>query len=66
MPLSLVEKGLATASPVKRWKDANPELVGTERDIVKMLVEELREALGGMKSVVVGNGVGLLLVKKAA
>jgi len=41
-------------------------LAGTEKDIVKILVEELREAMGDLKSVVVGAGMALLLLKRAA
>lgn len=67
-PLTLkhVEMGLSTASPVNRWREAHPELVGTEKDIVKVLVAQLKEAMGDAESVVTGNGWALLLVKKAA
>lgn len=66
MTLGHVEKGLATTSPVKRWRDAHPDLAGTEKDIVAVLVSELKEAMGDLKSVVTGGGAAILLVKKAA
>jgi hypothetical protein len=40
-------KECATASMVTRWREAHPELVGTEDDVVSLTVRELREVLVG-------------------
>lgn len=50
---------------MNRWREAHPELVGTEKDIVKVLIKEIKEVIGDAESVVTGNGYALLLVKKA-
>lgn len=63
--LESLEKGLGTASMVSRWREANPELVGSDRDIVKQFIRELREALGpGQERIVQGSGTAILLFKK--
>ena len=62
--LERLEKGMATASMVTRWRAANPELVGTENDVVRRLVKDLRVALGGQESFVGGSSTALLLFKK--
>ncbi len=49
--LEEVEKGLSTASMVTRWREGNPDLVGTDKDVVTAFVKEIREALGGQKKV---------------
>lgn len=60
------EKGLATASMVTRWREANPDLVGTDKDVVKMFITEIKEALGpGVEKVLQGSGTAILLFKKA-
>lgn len=64
--LQQIEMGYSTASMVTRWRDAHPELVGTENDVLKQYVRELREALGGKESFVRGTGTAILLFKKAA
>ncbi|PYH93994.1 hypothetical protein BO71DRAFT_450354 [Aspergillus ellipticus CBS 707.79] len=42
-----LERGLGTASMVTRWREANPWLVGTERDCVRVVMGRVREAIGG-------------------
>jgi hypothetical protein len=64
--LDETNKGLSTASMVTRWRVANPELVGTDKDAVTVFVEELRGALGGQDWVVRGSGTAILLFKKSA
>lgn len=59
-------KGLSTASMVTRWRAANPELVGTEKDVVKVFIRALREALGGQDWILRGSGTAILLFKKPA
>ena len=60
------EKGLGTASMVTRWREANPELVGTDRDVVKGYIAELRKALGpGPETFKRGSGTAVLFFKKA-
>jgi hypothetical protein len=61
-----IENGLSTASMVTRWRAANPELVGTDKDVVKVFTRELREALGGKQDWIVrGSGMAILLFKKS-
>jgi hypothetical protein len=59
-------KGLSTASMVTRWRAANPELVGTDRDVVKVFIQALREVLGGQDWILRGSGTAILLFKKSA
>ena len=64
--LDEIENGLGTASMVTRWRAANPELVGTDKDVVKVFTRELREALGGKQDWIVrGSGMAILLFKKS-
>jgi hypothetical protein len=60
-----IEAGIATVGMITRWRAANPELVGTDKDAVSVLVQELREALGGQDWVERGSGVAILLFKKS-
>lgn len=60
------EKALNTSSMVTRWREANPELAGTEQDCLKRTIRDLRAALGGKESMVVGYAVVILLFKKKA
>ncbi|KAH8701651.1 S-adenosyl-L-methionine-dependent methyltransferase [Talaromyces proteolyticus] len=66
--LSSLEKGLDTASMVTRWREAHPELVGTERDCVRETMEEVRRVMGVAKeedvAIKVGGGTVLLLFKR--
>lgn len=56
---------MGTVSMVTRWRAANPELVGTDKDVVKVFAKELREALGGQDWVVEGSGTTIMLFKKS-
>jgi hypothetical protein len=61
-----IEKGLATASLVTRWREAHPDLAGTEKDVVEQFAIELREALGPDQSTLsLGSGTVILLFKKS-
>jgi trans-aconitate 3-methyltransferase len=55
---------LATASMVTRWREANPDKVGTEDDCVTATSRALKKALGGKQSFVMGHGTVLLLFRK--
>jgi trans-aconitate 3-methyltransferase len=57
-------QGCGTASMVTRWREAHPELVGTEEDVIGVTVRELREALGGREWFEVGTATALLLFKR--
>ncbi|TGO89911.1 hypothetical protein BPOR_0087g00030 [Botrytis porri] len=63
--LEQVEKSLETASMVTRWREAHPDAVGTEKDVLKIHMEELRKAMGGNESVRTGSSTTIILVKKA-
>ncbi|KAF2723470.1 S-adenosyl-L-methionine-dependent methyltransferase [Polychaeton citri CBS 116435] len=62
--LDHLEKGLAAASMVVRWRKANPEKAGTEQDAVRMTIARLREALGGRESFNCAPSSSLLLMRK--
>jgi trans-aconitate 3-methyltransferase len=70
--LDTLEKVLGTASPVTRWREAHPNLVGTERDVVRMVRREIESLLheAGVekgKEILKGGVAGvLLMVKKKA
>jgi len=70
--LETMEKVLATASPVQRWRDAHPDAVGTDRDVIKMMSNECARLLheAGVekgKEMLTGSLTGvLLMVKKKA
>ncbi|KAH8792615.1 S-adenosyl-L-methionine-dependent methyltransferase [Hyaloscypha finlandica] len=59
-------KDLSTASIVTRWRATNPELVGTDKDAVKVFIGELKEVLGGQDWILRGMGTAILLFKKSA
>lgn len=63
--LDQIEQGLGTASMMTRWRAANPELVGADKDAVKVFMRELREALGGQDWMLRGSGTAILLFKKS-
>lgn len=44
--LAEMREGMSTASMVTRWRDSHPELVGTDRDCVNVLIEKLKTAMG--------------------
>lgn len=70
--MDTMEKLLGTVSPVTRWREANPELVGTEQDVVRRMRREVERLLheAGVekgKEVIRGGEAGvLLMVKKRA
>ena len=70
--LDALEQVFGTMSPVTRWRQAHPEAVGTEQDVVRVMKREMQKVLkdagitnesDGLKGSV--DGV-LLLVKKAS
>lgn len=44
--LAEMREGMSTASMVTRWRQAHPELVGTGRDCVDVLIEKIKAAMG--------------------
>lgn len=63
------EKVMSTFSPVQRWRDANPDAAGTDRDIVRMLRAEIERVLNEAgvekgKEAVKYNMSGVLMVVK--
>ncbi|CAF0855710.1 unnamed protein product [Adineta steineri] len=62
--LNELERGLATSSMVTRWRNANPDLVGTDKDCVRETMKKLKEALNGQETFIQGSGTVLLLFKK--
>lgn len=60
-----LEKALVTASMVTRWREANPNLAGTQQDCVKRSIRDLKFALGGKESFITGSGTAVLLFKKS-
>lgn len=70
--LNMFELGMATASPVTRWREANPEKVGTEDDVVRRMRRTIERFLWeagvekGKESVRSGNAGVLLMLKKQA
>lgn len=67
--LEMFEKMMTTISAETRWRQANPDLVGTERDPLKMLCTEIRKLLreAGVepgKETVKGTAAGVLLIVK--
>ncbi len=67
-----MERILGTMSPVQRWREAHPDAVGTERDVIRVMRREIERLLheAGVeegKEVVKGSLRGvLLMVKKKA
>lgn len=43
--LDAMEKMWGTTSPAQRWRDAHPEAVGTDKDVVKMIRNEVERLL---------------------
>lgn len=58
-----LEGRLGTASMVTRWREAHPELVGTDEDAIVKTVREFREILG-CDEMIFGQNCHLLLIKK--
>ena len=61
--LDQAHKMFETASMVTRWREAHPELVGTEKDVVIKMIKGAREVLG-REDVVIGSSCHLLLFKR--
>lgn len=60
-----LEDRLGTASMVTRWREAHPDLAGTERDCVKEMGAEIRRAMGDENpKFKTGSAVVLLLFKR--
>lgn len=70
--MDTLEKLLGTASPVTRWREANPDLAGTENDVIRRMRREIERLLheAGVekgKELIRGGEAGvLLMVKKRA
>jgi hypothetical protein len=60
--LEVVKKGLDTVSAVTRWREAHPELAGTEQDCVSVIIEQMRQLLG--ETQLRGGGATALLMFK--
>ncbi|KAF2817305.1 S-adenosyl-L-methionine-dependent methyltransferase [Mytilinidion resinicola] len=70
--LDMMERVMGTISPIHRWRDAHPDAVGTERDILRIMRRDIERLLheAGVekgKEVVQAslNGVLLMIKKKA-
>jgi hypothetical protein len=65
--LNDLEASLGTASMVTRWREANADLVGTEKDCVREMCAEIRKVMGvgteGNPTIRVESSVVLLLFK---
>jgi len=70
MTVDMLEMVMGTTSPVIRWREANPEKVGTEEDPVRVMRREIDEAFdeagveAGMRMLKGGVEAVLLLVKR--
>ena len=62
--IEAAKKRLGTASSVTRWREAHPELVGTEQDVVEKMTRGVQELLGE-DEIVFGRSCVLLLFKKS-
>ena len=62
-PIEFYEQVLGTVSAVTRWREAHPELVGTERDCVIEVVGQVRQILEGRR-LRGGGATALLMFKK--
>ncbi|KAG6363861.1 hypothetical protein INS49_008964 [Diaporthe citri] len=65
--MDTLEKLLGTASPVTRWREAHPELAGTENDVVRRMRREVERLLheAGVekgKELIRGGEAGVLLM----
>lgn len=70
-PLERIEALMETGSPVTRWREAHPDLAGTDKDCVRVVVSQIREVLGDLKgsdamaAMVDGAAIVVLCVKRA-
>lgn len=58
-----MQERLGTASMVTRWREAHPQLAGTEQDVVMKMGREMREIMGE-EELIIGQSCVLLLFKK--
>jgi SAM-dependent methyltransferase len=69
VPLDMFEKVIGTMSPVTRWREANPDAAGTEKDVVKVYRRAIERHLHAAgveegKETVRGAMLGVVLVVK--
>jgi hypothetical protein len=69
VPLDMFEKMIGTMSPVTRWREANPDAAGTEKDVVKVYRRAIERHLHAAgvekgKETVRGAMLGIVLVVK--
>jgi len=69
VPLDMFERIIGTMSPVTRWREANPDAVGTEKDVVKVYRRAIERHLHAAgvekgKETVRGAMLGVILVVK--
>jgi hypothetical protein len=71
-PLTAVKAMLGTMSPVIRWREAHPNLAGTDQDCVDVVIRQLCDAIGAPNALEDGTtmsgGMGIVLfcLKRAA
>ncbi|KAK0609048.1 Trans-aconitate 3-methyltransferase [Lasiodiplodia hormozganensis] len=58
-----MEKLLGTTSTVQRWREAHPDLAGTDKDAIKVFLKKLEE-VAGTSEMRVGMGYTLLFFKR--
>lgn len=70
LTMDILEKTLSTLSTVERWREAHPEAVGTENDVVRILRRRTEQLLrdagveeGSEKVIAAVQGV-LVMIKK--
>ncbi|KAF2086190.1 hypothetical protein K490DRAFT_74722 [Saccharata proteae CBS 121410] len=54
---------LSTSSMVTRWREAHPDLAGTDEDVVKVLIRDFK-GLGGADGIRTASGLVVLLFKR--
>ncbi|KAF4457878.1 hypothetical protein F53441_231 [Fusarium austroafricanum] len=65
--LDMMEMIIGTASPVTRWREAHPEALGTENDVVRQVRRKIEKILGDAgvekgKEILKGDMTGVLLL----
>lgn len=63
--LDRIGAGLTTSSLVTRWREAHPELAGTDQDCVAQTLAALKQLLGETQKIKVGVAVVLLMFKRS-